>query len=186
MLYTSPRLSSLTVSLGGVSKDELLRQLGDAGVQLNAYARTLFADSRFTTSVAKSTVEVAQVSVASLGFADGATFSALIKGAQLAGLVPGPLELGPHLRLALLQQHEGAIGHSPTQGRAPPGALTVASAPLDKEDETPKGFYLRRIEGTLWLRGYRSWAGHVYSPQDSFAFVVRSVAVSPNRVGGGF
>ena len=176
MLYTSPRLSSLTVSLGGVSKDELLRQLGDAGVQLNSYALALFADARFTTSVAKSTVEVAQVSVASLGFAGGATFNAVVERAQLAGLVPGPLELGPHLRLALLEQHEGAIGHPPTHGCAPPGALTVASVPLDEEDATPKGLYLRRIEGTLWLRGYRSWAGHICSPQDSFAFVVRSVA----------
>jgi hypothetical protein len=176
VLYTSPWLSSHTVSLGGVSKDALLCRLGDAGVQLNAHALTLFADARFTTSPAKSTVQVAQVSVASLGFAEGATFDKLVGRAHLTGLVLGPLELGPHLRLALFEQQEGAIGRPPTHGRAPPGAITVASAPLDLEDGVPKGFYLRRIEGTLWLRGYQSWAGHIWSPQDSFAFVVRSVA----------
>jgi len=46
----------------------------------------------------------------------------------------------------------------------------VASAPLAQDDETPKGFYLRRIEGVLWLRGYRSWPGHIWSPQDMFVF----------------
>ena len=51
-----------------------------------------------------------------------------------------------------------------------PGAVVVASPPLDERDETPKGFYLRRIHGVLWLRGYWSWAGHVWSPQDVLVF----------------
>jgi hypothetical protein len=32
---------------------------------------------------------------------------------------------------------------------------------------------LRRIEGDLWLRGYQSWPGHHWSPQDVFVFVRR-------------
>ena len=28
-----------------------------------------------------------------------------------------------------------------------------------------------RIEGDLWLRGYQSWPGHNWSPQDVFVFV---------------
>ena len=172
----SPPPPSHLVRIGGTSKPELLRQLGEAGVQLNAHALTLFADTRFTPAAAGSTVEIIQVSVASLGFAEGATYSALVERARLAGWFEGPLELGPHLRLALLDQPEGAIGRSAEQGRAPPGAITIASPSLDEEDEFPKGFYLRRIEGTLWLRGYRSWSGHIWGPDDSFAFVARSVA----------
>jgi hypothetical protein len=46
----------------------------------------------------------------------------------------------------------------------------VASSPLDDADETPRGFYLRRVEGVPWLRGYRSGPGHVWSPEDLFVF----------------
>jgi hypothetical protein len=81
-----------------------------------------------------------------------------------------PLELGPHLRLQFTDQPEGSLGQPVSQNCAPPGSLTVASAPLAQDDETPKGFYLRRIEGVLWLRGYRSWPGHIWSPQDMFVF----------------
>ena len=90
--------------------------------------------------------------------------------ARQHGLAVCPLELGPHLRLALLDQEEGALGRAQTEHRAPPGSLTVVSHPLSDDDETPKGFYLRRIEGELWLRGYRSWAGHIWQPEDVLVF----------------
>ena len=89
---------------------------------------------------------------------------------QSAPVLLCPLELGPHLRLQFTDQPEGSLGQPVSQNCAPPGSLTVASAPLAQDDETPKGFYLRRIEGVLWLRGYRSWPGHIWSPQDMFVF----------------
>ena len=159
------------VSYGGTPKEALLYRLRDSGVELNDFARGLFADARFTTSAVPAEVQVAEVSVASLGFPAGATFELLVEGAAAAGLALCPLELGPHLRLALLDQPEGAAGRPPTQGCAPHGAITVASPPLDSDEEVPKGFYLRRIEGTLWLRGYRSWSGHLWSPGDVLAFI---------------
>jgi hypothetical protein len=41
---------------------------------------------------------------------------------------------------------------------------------LSPEDEFPKGFYLRRIKGELWLRGYRAGAEHVWSSGDHLLF----------------
>ena len=159
------------VSCGGTPKEALLHRLRDSGVALNELALALFADARFTTSSVFTEVQVAEVSVASLGFTAGATFEQLVEGAAAAGLGLCPLELAAHLRLALLDQPEGATGRQPTQGCAPYGAITVASPPLDDNEEVPKGFYLRRIEGTLWLRAYRSWSGHVWSPGDVLAFI---------------
>ena len=150
-------------------------RLQESGVRLNALALRLFEDTRFTTRPTPTTLQAVQVSVASLGFSAGATFSPLVKRAAAAGLELCPLELGPHFRLSYPQQAE-AVGQPATSGCAPPGAITVASAPLDDRDETPKGFYLRRIEGTLWLRGYRSWGGHVWSPHDVLAFIRRREA----------
>lgn len=57
-----------------------------------------------------------------------------------------------------------------THGRAPPDSLTITSPPLDDRDETPKGFYLRRVEDALWLRAYWSSADHIWSPECVLVF----------------
>jgi hypothetical protein len=45
------------------------------------------------------------------------------------------------------------------------------SAPLAADDDIPKGFCLRRIDGVLWLRGYRSGPEHIWSPDDRLIFI---------------
>ncbi|NUP08117.1 MAG: hypothetical protein HOW73_18880 [Polyangiaceae bacterium] len=115
-------------------------------------------------------IEISARSVADLGFDSGATYGQITARALESGLAECPLELGPHLRMQFLDQPEGAAGAPTTHGRAPPGSITVASPSLDDTDETPKGFYLRRIDGALWLRGYCSWQGHIWSPEDVFVF----------------
>lgn len=170
---SNPRICS--VIFGGLTKAALLLELSNAGVELNELALKLFQDPRFAVSESPQTVQVAEVSVAALGFSAGATFDALVERAASVGLGLCPLELAPYYRLALSAQPEGATGKLPTPHRAPAGSITVASAPLDDDEETPKGFYLRRIEGTLWLRGYRSWSGHRWSPEDILAFAPRDV-----------
>lgn len=164
-------LTPLHISVGGASKAELLAHLERAGIKLNALAEALLADVRFTTTLAVSRLELTTVTVADLGFAQGATFAQLVERASSQGLSVGPLELAPHLRLQWTGQQEGSAGYSPTQHRAPPGSVTVASEAPQGDRDIPWGFYLRRIEGVLWLRGYRSWSGHVWRPQDAFVFV---------------
>jgi hypothetical protein len=151
--------------------------LNDAQVQLNLSARSLFADDRFTTSAVASLVATVQLSVQSLGLTAGATIVQIVEQAASADLSLCPLELGPHLRLQYTDQPEGSAGAPPAEHCAPPGSITVASVPLDDDDDTPKGFYLRRVDGILWLRGYRSWSGHIWSPDDVFVFLRRDGAV---------
>jgi hypothetical protein len=91
------------------------------------------------------------------------------------GLALCPIEFGAYYRLGYLEQPEGSIGFAATQHCAPPGSVTIASQAISLDDTVPKGFYLRRIEGVLWLRGYHCDAAHVWSPQDVFAF-----GVTPN------
>jgi hypothetical protein len=158
------------IRVGRASKPDLLSQLQRAGVRLNDAAQVLFADDRFTTSAVTSLTEIAQLPVSSLGLRTGGTIAQIVECASAMGLSPCPLELGPHFRLQYTDQPEGFLGQPPSQHCAPPGSVTVASAPLGDDEDTPKGFYLRRIEGTLWLRGYRSWAGHRWSPEDVFVF----------------
>jgi hypothetical protein len=164
------------LSSGGESKAELLSQLREAGVQMNPMALQLFSVDTFETGTEQRELVVEVVSVKDLGLSEGGTFEQITAIAEQRGLALCPLELGPRLRLAFMNQQQGSIGNVSTQNCAPPGSVTVASKPISTEDEVPKGFYLRVIEGTPWLRGYRSWSGHVWSPQDVLAFVVRASA----------
>jgi hypothetical protein len=156
--------------MGGETKGSLLKRLTAAQVQINPAGLQLFSDDRFCTSMQPQVVIVHVVSVASLGLSLGGVMAQIVGAAEARGLSMCPLELAPHLRLQLLDQSEGAVGSPPTRNRAPPGSITVVSPPLSSDDDVPKGFYLRRIEGTLWLRGYTSWAGHVWQPEDMLAF----------------
>jgi hypothetical protein len=165
----SPRLCR-SVCVGGVPTQELLSRLLRAGVQLNAAAHALFADDRFTTSPTSICIEIIELSVADLGFREGATFATIVESAAESGLSLCPLELGPHLRLQYPDQPESSLTQPAPRHCAPPGSMTVASAPISDDDEIPKGFYLRCIDGALWLRGYRASAGHVWGPQDVFVF----------------
>ncbi len=160
-----PRVPS-SVRLGGMDKRQLLQALRNRQVRLNQAAEALFEDRRFTPMSRRRVIEVAALTVDDLGFAEGATHDQLTARALASGFVECPLELGPHLRLQFLDQAEGSVGFPATRHRAPPGSITIISAPLDDSDDTPKGFYLRRIDGVLWLRGYRSHAGYVWCPDD--------------------
>ena len=137
--------------VGGVSKDALLERLAQHSVSLNDYARALFADSGFTTSSEARTVRVAFVSLPQIGLPDGGIFDDILGRAAEMGLAPCPLEVAPHLRLDYLDQPEGPY-------------LTVASPGLRPDLSAPNGFYLRRREDGLWLRGYRASPDYVYGP----------------------
>jgi len=154
-----------------LGKAELLNLHQQHGVELNEAGHTLFASRSFTTSEASSTVRTVEISVMDLGFPLGANINQVFGAAAAMGLALCPVELGPHLRIQYLDQPEGATGFPASRHRAPPGSVTVASEPLSADPEFPMGFYLRMIQGTPWLRGYRSDAEHIWSPKDHFVFV---------------
>lgn len=78
---------------------------------------------------------------------------------------------GPYLRLAMPGQHT-APDSVLSAGRAPTGAVHVASEPVTSDPEYPKGFYLRVVDGRQWLRGYRCDDTYVFTPEQRLAFVL--------------
>lgn len=169
-----PHASLRTIAVGGTTKSELVRQLVAAGVQLNTMAVRLFDDARFTTMETPIPLRTWEISVGELGFGDGATIGEIHVRAAESGLVPGPLELAPHMRLQHLDQPGEVVGATTARHRAPSGSWTIASLPVSDDEDFPCGFYLRRIDGVPWLRGYQSWAGHRWSADDRFIFVERA------------
>lgn len=159
----------LNVTIGGLLRDELRNELSSRGILLNAQAETLLADATFDEAAAPQVISVVECTVGDLGLAHGAPLSQILSSAGSQGLWLCPPITGPYLRLALVQQ---ATAHDSimSSGRAPSGSLTVAAQPGRDDDEYPKGFYLRVVDGQAWLRGYTCDDEHLWSPEDRFAF----------------
>ena len=151
-----------TVTVGDLTKLELIEELQRNAISLNESAERLFASEHFTISGTRYAVTTVELTVRDLGFPQGATIAEIYARASALSLGLCPLELGPHLRLQHLDQPEGHWGQSIRQQQAPGGSITIASPTLTEDDNIPRGFYLRRIKGELWLRGYRSGPEHVW------------------------
>lgn len=172
---------ALQLCVGALSRQELVCALSERGVRLNASAEVLLNSAAFDRQELE-TFPVVRRTVAQLGFNDGASLSSIFAGALEEGLSPCPPIAGPYLRLALTDQ-ESAPDSVLCNGSAPSASITVAATPLRDDDSWPKGFYLRAVNGVLWLRGYRATDRHLWSPDDCFAF--RLDFAETNRVGGG-
>jgi len=172
-IYPDCPVITRTVEVGGLTKPQLLRKLAEHSVLMNESADRLFADGRFATSDTKQSLQTVELTVADLGYPKGATWAEIFARAGQLGLEPCPLALGPHLRLAYFDQPEGSFGSPIRQHKAPFGSVTIASEPLDDDPATPKGFYLRRIDGVLWLRGFTSEETYVWNPGDHVVFVIQ-------------
>lgn len=173
------------LQVGGMDRPALHRALAAREIGLNDSARALLAHPAFAHRAAER-ITVARRTVGELGLTAGGSLSEVLAAVVEQGLLLCPPDTGPYLRLVLTDQ-------APSQdrtlqvGQAPEGSLTIASAPVSPDDEFPKGFYLRVVEGVRWLRGYRCDDLHQWAAED--AFVVRlpdqgpgSTAVS--RAGG--
>jgi hypothetical protein len=147
------------VRVGGMSKPELLAEFHARGIELNEAARRLFAHDSFTTSDVASLAHTVEVSVVDLGCIRGASGRAW------------PVFVSSRTRSASADSaSRPAGGLHRLFAIAALGAITVASMQLSDDDGIPKGLYLRRINGVLWLRGYWSGPDHIWSPENRLVF----------------
>jgi hypothetical protein len=159
-----------TVAVGGLTKAALIQELRRNSISMNDYAEKLFSSDRFTTSETRYDLTTVKLTVRQFGFRAGATTAEIYDRAGQLGLGLCPLELGPHLRLQYRDQPEG-YWRKPRKSRAPFGSITVASQKVSDNADLPNGFYLRRIKGVLWLRGYCCGPEHIWDVDDHLVFV---------------
>lgn len=167
---------SWTLEIGGLRLEALQEALGEAGIALNPLAEELLAWQGLGLGDPSQPVQLRATTVAALGHPQGATMPEILRAAKEQRLTPCAPCVGPFLRLAYRDQPEAQAepkAHAPLDigkqpGRAPAGSLTIATEDLGLPVTAPRGFYLRNIQGTLWLRGYRADDLHVWSPEDTF------------------
>lgn len=169
-IYPDCPVITKTIEVGGLSKDDLIQKLQQSSISLNQYGEKLLFDDRFTTTETIYSVEIIELSVRDLGFPNGATLPEIFKQANEHGLQLCPPELGPYLRLEYVDQVEGDSGNLSQKNEAPSGSVTIASELISDEESFPKGFYVRKVDGVLWLRGYVADNLHVWNPDNRFIF----------------
>lgn len=148
------------ITIGGLSKEKLISQLVEAGVQFNKYANTLFEHPSFSPGKHTSIVKLVKVTLSGLSLQSPCSYRDILTKASHLGLQPGPLHLGAFLRLQYLDQPEGPY-------------LTIATPHLENVDENfPTGFYLRNLENKLWLRGYHVNGEPDWPLENEFIFMI--------------
>ena len=157
-----------TIAIGGLSRSALKLELRGRGIQLNDLASQLIQHPVFDNVQTPMVKHFATRRLADLGLNDGASLPEVFAAAQRQQLSLCPVTAGPYLRLAYAKQPTSKLSEL-NVGKAPDSSLTVASAALG-DDDFPKGFYLRTVDGQQWLRGYRCTDEHRFSPEDHFIF----------------
>ncbi|KRF08293.1 hypothetical protein ASH00_00725 [Arthrobacter sp. Soil782] len=170
LVMSTAKLEGFVVRVGGQSRIEVVQSLRDVGVHLNVHAETLLAHPAFDEPVSQ-TLRIVERTVEQLGLEEGAVQSQVFARARTQGLELCPIVTGPYLRLALMDQ-SNASDSVLSAGRAPTGAIHIASEPVSEDVEYPKGFYLRVLDGQPWLRGYRCDDTYLWAPEQRLAFVL--------------
>ncbi|MNW34738.1 hypothetical protein D3C74_117190 [compost metagenome] len=116
-------------------------------------------------------VTVVSRNLRQLGLEVGATLTQVLERAVSVGLKLCPAMTGPYMRLDFLDQ-ASSNNSVLSDGKKPADSLTVASA-APGDQEFPRGFYLRMVDGVPWLRGYRCDDAHGFTLDDTFIFQSR-------------
>ncbi|MGX7025773.1 helicase [Vagococcus hydrophili] len=161
-------METMELIIGGLSKKETLVQLYDKKIKMNPLAETYINDTRFKVTETPRKIQIIMLSVAELGLTKGANLSTIYKQAAEKGLLLCPEDTGIYLRMG--NRYEKNSHGLVSKGKAPDDSLTVATKNITSDIHFPKGLYLRKIEGDLWLRGYICDDEHLFSSEDRFVF----------------
>ena len=136
-----------------MTAEQSLQTLKEHGILTNRYAEMVIAHSRFSARGAGE-MTAAILSLEELGLERGASLDELLRHIQGTQFSPCPPDTGFFLRLAWTDQPQSQNSVLTGTHSAPDQAVTVLSEMLERDDAFPKGLYLRKVDGNLWLRGY--------------------------------
>ena len=152
--------------------DRILHRLEERGIQINHDAEQYISHPRFSAEQ-PGEMTAAVASPDELGLENGASLDELFRHIQETPFDPCPPDTGFFLRLAWTDQPQS--GNSILTGThgSPDQAVTVLSGILEQDNAFPKGLYLRKVNGSLWLRGYVCDFTYRFPGNALFAFEMR-------------
>lgn len=150
-LKAFPTWKTIKLGTGLKTADDFRKAIEAAGMKIGDWGNGFIGKPVFTASDTAMDVELVNVSVAELGFADGATLLDIQAKADKLGLDPCPAEVGPQLRLQYADQPKGEW-------------LIIAMKPIAGSRGRLRVFRVGHDGGGRWLDGYGSpdyfWDGY--------------------------
>ncbi|MEK7185229.1 MAG: hypothetical protein AAB726_01265 [Patescibacteria group bacterium] len=131
-----------------------------AGMKVGDWANDILGKPAFTASETEQEVNLVNLSVAELGFKDGARYDQICAKAQELGLELCPNEVGPQLRLQYTDQPKGEW-------------LIIATESIADSHGDLSVFGIEHDDGELWLGAHDGDPGDVWDADDRFVFVRR-------------
>lgn len=162
-------MKNIELTIGGISKECLLQILKANNIQINILGERLLTNHLFQVTNEKQNIELTEISPTELGFKKEPNLRNLIDQAKKLGLQLCPVDVAPFLRLEYFQEDSHGMDK---KYKTPDGAVTVVSEMIDEDNhDFPKGFYLRKIDGQEWLRGYICDDTHTFGLDETFIFL---------------
>lgn len=159
----------IDLTVGGLTKKELLNTLKQKNILINSYGEKFLQSKLFKVTKEKKKMQLVELTLIELGLTDGtAGLLEIIDQAKAIGLKPCSPDTAPFLRVSSFDDKDSQ-GQDKNH-RTPDGAVTVVSKILDEDVYFPKGFYLRKIDGKFWLRGYICDYEHHFGVNERFIF----------------
>lgn len=152
--------------VGGLTVAELLQEFERCSISVNEQGHKLLTN--VVVPSASCRIKTIELTVGDLGFSQGTKTLDLFQRAHELGLKLCSLESAPFMRLQYLDQPEGFW-------------IMVASELPPTDSDLPSGFYLRRLEDGLWLRGYTADSEHVWDADDHFIFLTSENETGPAK-----
>jgi len=148
-----------TIKLGTSLKttDDFCRALADGEFKLSDWALDILGKSDFTVAAEESKVDLIKVTIAELGFKNGARCDQIYARAKELGLELCPAEVGPQLRLQYKNQPNGEW-------------ILVAMEPITDSGGDLGVFDVGCDDSGLWLDSLWSIPGNVWITDDPWVF----------------
>ena len=128
-----------TIKLGTLKDTKAIcKAITNSGGRISDWANDMMSKKEFTVAKKETEVELVVVSVAELGFKDGAKYSDICERAKNLGLDLCPAEVGPQLRLQYADQPKGEW-------------LRIAMEPITDSDGDLDVFNVEHVGDELWL-----------------------------------
>lgn len=155
-----------TVKLGtGLqTAEDFRRAFRNDGIRIGNWADDILGRPAFTVATKETELELVKVSVAELGFKDGACREDIYKQALRSGLELCPNEVGPQLRLQYKDQPRGEW-------------ILIAMEPIAGSDGGLSVFFVERDGRGLWLSGSCGSPVSVWSSHSQWVFARRKLAL---------
>ncbi len=151
-----------TIKLGTGLKiaDDFRKALKQSGCKIGDWGNDILGKPTFTASDTETEVDLAVVSVAELGFKDGATRKDIYNKAKELGLELCPNEVGPQLRLQYKNQPTGEW-------------LRIAMEPISDSCGDLSVFDVGHYVSDLWLSGYYGHPDYFWFDGSRWVFALR-------------